>query len=307
MHDSSGCKSLDSFFVPRIELNLNYNLTSDSLDCNKPQGQISFLSQDTSVKVLWHWPNGDTSSSRLITVRDSGYHRIFISLDGCVLEDSVFVYKSAELPVLSTSADTINCNSGPFYLYASGNSSGQVFDWTGPNGFQSALDTVEIFKSGQYICVLSGANGCSVTDTVLVIADLDSPEIELKVDTINCEVDSVYIQNDAPGLYPDYRWSGPSQFTSRDEMPLVGEAGRYYLEIRGQNACVSRSYIDVVEDKALPNFQLSSSGDTLNCLTDSLLIQAALQSDFRDYYWIDGLDSLRQTQLWTRDPGWFVF
>jgi gliding motility-associated-like protein len=168
------------------------------------------------------------------------------------------------------SADSVVCEGGNLQLYAT-TVANATYNWTGPNGFTSALQNPTLTNispsiNGTYT-VSSTRNNClSETSSVAVIVNA-LPQFEL---TQGC-VDNQYLVTATPinGSFDTtatYTWTGPNGFTSNVNPINItgGDAGVYNLTVGDDNGCTFSQSIEVVRNICfIPNV-ITPNSDTTN-------------------------------------------
>ncbi len=101
-------------------------------------------------------------------------------------------------------------------------------------------------EAGNYVLVVTGANGCTSTDNADVILDGTVPGAQAAGGTLNCNVSSITLQGTGNGTFS---WTGPNGFSSSLQNPTVTEAGNYVLVVTGANGCTSTDNADVILDE----------------------------------------------------------
>ena len=118
-----------------------------------------------------------------------------------------------------------------------------IFSWTGPNGFLSSSQNINNLQYGIYNYTLTDANGCVITDSILV--DLES-SIVLNVDSSleTCRLNDGWISVIAQDGFGGYQYSIDScvSFSSTiySDTLLIDSLvkGNYYLVVRDDSMCV---------------------------------------------------------------------
>jgi hypothetical protein len=135
-------------------------------------------SNDSTFTFLWSTPNGHFAgpvNGPAATVDSAGLYVLTLSngQNGCTATDSVSVVVDTIRPLAVAAADApgvLNCNTS---LLGSSDDSGITFLWTSSGGhFAGPVDgpTATVDSAGLYVLTLvNGQNGCTATDTVLVV------------------------------------------------------------------------------------------------------------------------------------------
>ena len=148
---------------------------------------------------------------------------------------------------------------GSIDLAVSGGNGGYTYDWTGPNGFTSALPDVAGIGAGSYAITITDINGCVLVQPV----DLVSPdEISILLDAltyasgsnISCNGSSdgsiaAVVAGGSPGYAST--WTGPNGFSATGDAIHGLPEGTYCLNILDANDCPAQSCTTIVQPAAL--------------------------------------------------------
>ncbi|HRY33356.1 MAG TPA: dockerin type I domain-containing protein [Bacteroidales bacterium] len=217
-------------------------------------GVLLQLNASGGTSYQWSGPDGFSSNQQnpqipSPTTANSGTYTVTVTnANGCSdqTDISVTVY---ELPVPQASSNSPVCDGGLLDLAADG---GNVYVWTGPNGFNSSLqnpfiDPVGLSGAGTYHVTVTDGNSCSAaTSIVVVINPLPTPTAGSNSpvcagNQLNLNVNS----------FTSYEWSGPDGFTSILQNPVIAGAGLnaggvYTVTVTDLNGCKNTSITTVV-------------------------------------------------------------
>ena len=191
-------------FVPPIEFlnlpSLNYSVQTDTISCTKPMGLLKITNNTSSGHFTWKTIGGNIASSNpdstTVSVSAPGKYVVQASQhDGCPIKgnDTLIVLADTLKPVVTANigsnavgqpkllgGDTTLSN----YSTRFGGSQGLLWNWTGPNGFNSTVQNPITINNnwGTYsLTVTEKRNGCSVSSSVYVnfsLLKLQKLEIE---------------------------------------------------------------------------------------------------------------------------------
>ncbi|MFZ1331097.1 MAG: T9SS type A sorting domain-containing protein, partial [Flavobacteriales bacterium] len=80
-----------------------------------------------------------------------------------------------------------------------------------------------------------------------------------------------------------FSWSGPNNFTSTEQNPVVGAAGTYMLTVTGTNGCTSMASAEVTSNSEMPS--ITATGGTIDCETGTLQLTSSSPSGELLYVW----------------------
>jgi hypothetical protein len=171
--DLNGCSTVLTTLV-NIEPKANIVVSSNSPLC--PNETLTFLTLGGAT-YAWSGPNGFTSNQQNPSIPKVGfanegvYSVIATSSNGCTTEEKTTV-KIFPLPQVAATCNTPVCKGATVNFLALG---GTTYNWTGPDGFQSALQNpilanVESKNAGTYtVTVTDGVNCTNTASTILVV------------------------------------------------------------------------------------------------------------------------------------------
>jgi len=154
--------------------------------------------------------------------------------------------------------------------------------WTNDRGEIVGTErNIVVREPGIYTISITGANGCSVSDSVAVFQDIDPPAIRAAVDgVLTCGVTEVGLTAHISGGRPPYEivWTSPSGAAIACE-PLAKAPipGTYMVTVTGANGCVSSATVDVLQDTARPVVR-ATVDKTLTCETTAVTLTAEVTS-----------------------------
>lgn len=225
--DQNGCEGYDTVLVtvnqsPIIDLGANQTA------CN---GE-NIVFDAGNAGSTYAWSNGANTQS--ISVQTNGNYSVTVTTpQNCSSNDQASASFNA-LPVFSLGADANVCDS----VDLTANVSAPNYNWN--NG--ESVSTIQVTSSGEYICTVSFASGCSFADTINITVNA-SPIVDLGADTIICSGDSLTI--DAQNALNSFSWNTGSS----TQTITVGQSGTFIVTVTTPENC-SESDQMVVTKKA---------------------------------------------------------
>ena len=230
---STGCNS-DST-VTYVEISTvpqTITLQSNGILC---EGDVLVLATNEVSGAGYNWtaPDGSalsTSVPELIianaTISDAGSYSVDLSVGGCTsptASATVQINTKPDAPQASNNSPV--CENEILNLNAS-SIPGAIYLWTGPNGFSSnqqniQIDGAGITDAGNYSVIVS-ANGClsDSNSTTVVVNSLPSLPSNISSNSPVCEGLDLEL-NSAPVSDVIYRWTGPNGFSSAEQNPVL--------------------------------------------------------------------------------------
>ncbi len=263
-----------------------------TLTCLTPELTIGGAAADPNATYAWTTSGGRITGplDSLQTQADSaGWYTLVVTniLNGCTATDSVLITADQSPPSVDAGPDqTISCEQPVVTLDGGGSDSGPaiVYTWTGPCILGPAdSPSIQADCPGLYALLVQNTdNGCTATDTVLVMRDEAPPTAEAGPgDTLTCVVASLTLDGagSSQGSGFSYSWSGPSVVSGQESLlPVVNAPGVYYLSVTDLvNGCTAVDSVAVAENTVAP---VADAGpmQAINCLADTVTLGGVLTS-----------------------------
>lgn len=244
----------------RITINVNPLPTANAgLDTAICEGGNTTLGTTSVPGETYSWTStgGFTSAVANPTVNPTvttTYTLTVTNALGCTSTDEVTITVNP-LPMANAGLDTAVCE-GNTVTIGTAAVTGNTYSWTGTGGFTSADAMPTITPSlgiNVYYLVVSNANGCTSTDSVIVGA-LPVPVANAGIDTTICAGTTPRIGS-AAQTGVTYSWTSPGGFTSTDAQPTINPTTTttYTLVATGIGGCTSTDEITVTVNPAPTN------------------------------------------------------
>ncbi|MCS6904086.1 MAG: T9SS type A sorting domain-containing protein [Bacteroidia bacterium] len=232
---------------------------------------------------LWRGPQGFSATTQSVTLSNvltnqSGTYSVQAIVQGCTSGVSTTLVSIQPKPATPlVSSNRIICSGNTLELTAVAQSLVSGYQWEGPNGFYASSQNVRIVNittlaTGTYV-VRTQRGNCFSDPARIQVTVLPTPE-------------PVLVGNNGPlcqgqelqltaSLFvgASYHWSGPANFTSTEQNPIVGNpsTGTYSVRVvLGQ--CTSRTVETRVTIFESPAVQVSNNSPI--CAGDKLEIHA---------------------------------
>lgn len=215
--------------------------------------------------------NGSTLQVIIKTNNSADNERYYF--DNVKLTGSDYIGENAT----ATAGHDLTCYWPTVTLLGSSTAGGVSYSWTGPNNFTSSAQNPVVSAPGIYtLTVYNPATGCTGTDTAFVVPDTTAPGATASASgSLSCSGSSSVTLSggsSTPGV--TYSWTGPNNFGSTDQNPVVNTAGTYNLTVTNEaTGCTSTAQVSVtmsststgtvwLEDFTLANGTTSDAGTT---------------------------------------------
>ncbi|MBP7272588.1 MAG: gliding motility-associated C-terminal domain-containing protein [Saprospiraceae bacterium] len=267
------CTSSDTVVALLDTILPNVAASGGVLTCGSNGVQLTGNSTTFNVTYRWTTPSGSIIQQQNPIVTETGTYTLRVNVDFCYATDTAVVMPDATLPNVSANGGVIACGQDSIQLFGNSSTSGAVLSWTGPDpNFITTTNNPFVHTAGVYTLTVN-ANGCTNTDTAVVMSLGAFPSVTASADTINIDCNDPSAQLVVSPASPNntYRWLLPNG-TVLANMPTTttSNSGAFIAEATTASGCVGRDTVIVLADFQAP--QLSASADTLKCVGDSVQI-----------------------------------
>lgn len=277
--DNSGCSATASGFVNNDVPTITTN--SSDAHCGKNDGSALVSVSGGTIPYSYLWSHGGTSSieSNLY----SGIYTVTVSdASGCIKQESITV-NEIDGPTTSSYTTEASCNTanGTGSIVASGGQPPYSYLWSSGGTGQTETG----LSAGNYTVIVSDANNCNVTETV-IITNAGAAVLSITATEANCG------QNDASatviisGGQPPFSIQWSSGATSATATNLGG--GSYTATVIDDNTCVTVASISIADNPS-PTVTLSSINES--CDLANGMIATSTTGNVTGYSWSNGATS----------------
>ncbi len=290
-----------------IELNAvddfpEFQLNFESLDCNTNSTEILLVPVDSISELIWTLPTGDLQMNESFESNLPGTYALEVTgISGCTVFDTIFINLDTLTPSLNLDLDTITCNTPKVTLGGMVNSNISSVLWSGPDGFSSEDISPQVESSGLYTVEITGENGCTNFEEVLITDKTETPLVELTSLDLTCVNTSGSVQATSQESLI-WNWQGPDNYQSNLASINNLTAGIYTLDVQNEYGCDTTLIIEILADTLKPELILEDQ--ILNCYNPSVSLFYESNSNIIQHTWIDpnGVESFND-QLSTAQSG----
>jgi len=253
--DDCGCVGSASRLVeedysePGIEL---VALPSSAISCASPV--ITLQATASGVGPFWFvwstgyaeiWMEDGSPSTSSIAVSSPGTYSVEVrdyGGSGCYGEASLTVEADTDIPLVEAGPDRVlSCRTTEVTLSAIA-PGGESYLWS-PGG--QVTPSITVSEAGTYTVVVTGANGCTNSDSVVVTQDAEAPYVDAGFDRVlSCDTTEVTLVAVAPEA-ESFLWNPGRQVTSSI---TVSEPGTYEVIVTAANGCQASDVVRVTEE-----------------------------------------------------------
>ncbi|MDF2437915.1 MAG: hypothetical protein K0Q95_2291 [Bacteroidota bacterium] len=298
----NGCTAKDTAIVNLNNSPPNASAGNDkTLNCVTTAVILNGSSTTGGAGYLWTTSGGNITAGGATatpTVNAQGSYILTVTdpVNGCSAKDTVSVNLNLTAPDVNASVDSmINCYHTSVYLTGSSSTEHTAFNWSSISGnivSGSATSMPEVNAAGNYyLTVTDSINGCTASDTVMVIANLVAPDVEAGNDTtLTCTVTQISLTGVSSTRGAIYQWvatnGGVIYSGSNSPNPVVQIPGTYVLTVKNPlNGCTAQDSVNVYQNVTAPDAQ-AGSGKILNCIVASVNLSGSTTTSNSIYSWI---------------------
>lgn len=275
---ANGCTATATAEVAADQLAPAVEAAGGMLTCLQMSLALSGAVTPSNAIVDWTGPNGFHSQELNPVVTDTGIYLLLVTApNGCTGTAAATVTADLYPPPVTVFADTLDCANSAANLYALvADGPDFLFQWTGPNGFQSNLQNPKAPEAGLYLLTVTNAiNGCTAQAQVVVVANLEIPGINVKQWPPACGDSLLYLDASSPLPGAQFFWTGPNGFTAQTEDVQVTVADWYRVEVTAPNGCSSEIQILAVPAPPVPQVSIYPPAPVLTCAMPAITLIAS--------------------------------
>lgn len=274
----SGCTNTDTVAVAVDTNALSLEAMADTLTCSQPVAGLSAAVDSSAVSFLWSGPEGFSDTTLSAEANLPGLYVLEAAdTSGCQAVDTVEVVADTLPVAFALGSASLSCNQLTDSLSVALDTAYAALLWSGPGGFSDSLPQVLIDSPGIYQLQLTGTNGCTAMDSVVVEGDFSGPALSVAGDTLDCGANGAVVSGSSPDTVISWEWSGPGGPLGTAPTLSVDSPGAYVLSATGSNGCTSQDTALVVLGADIP--QLAAIGGTLDCNTSSVNLRGSTNGE----------------------------
>lgn len=249
------------------------------ITCSNPSVTLSASSPTGGVIYAWTGPANFNSYFQNPVVTSAGTYTVVVTNpeNGCASTATAVVTLNTDLPTAAAVAgNALTCLQTTTTVGAVTNAATPAYLWQGPAGFTSNLQNPQVSFPGSYqLTVTNLANGCTNTAAATVSQNITAPGATATGGTINCINGSVVLTGMSGVGQATYGWTGPNNYLSSSQNPVVSTAGVYVLTTTDTlNGCTSTATADVLLN-TIPPIAVATAPGNLNCNNAALTLSGA--------------------------------
>ena len=251
LEDHYACSDIENIVVPD-PAPVNIDLFESHILCyGEDDGILQAIVSGGTPPYLYSWDGAAAGTDTAAINLTPGWHNLLITDGhGCTLADSSIIYQPDSLMVSLADTLPLSCHGDSDASILAGVTGGTIpfsIVWTNESG-----DTIQTgayisgLDGGVYYLDVSDANGCSVSDSVIVTEPNPlSADMESFLTQCPSSADGYAVIHMDPGAGTSpytYDWNNPEHSVTDTAINL--NAGWWYVTVHDANNCV---YLDSVE------------------------------------------------------------
>ncbi len=263
-------------------------------------------SSDLGANATYNWSilsGGDIvegQNTAVLTISGPGVYEVQVlnTENGCSNTAQIEVLENIDLPDVNAGADLVlNCNDlGEKIIFGSSDQPGAIYLWTTGEGnilTDPNLDQITVDAPGTYyLQVTNPENQCQALDSMVVVADLEAPQIDSPGPLVlNCfnQNDGIEVIADTNIGDPIFEWSsgsgGQIEGPTEGAQILAVSPGIYTIQVtNSENGCSSSLDIEVLGDFDLPNAN-AGEDKNIDCVNVETLLNGGSSSSNVTFQW----------------------
>lgn len=282
----NGCTSTTSVTVNQNINPPNISASGGTLSCAITSLLLDGGSTTPSASYAWTGPNSFISTLEDPTVSEGGdYTLVVTGFNGCTASLQATVQMDTIAPDLaSVSSNNLDCDDINATLTATSQTQGVQYVWSGPNSFSANTAVTNTDEPGDYQVTATAPNGCISVSNVTITQDIVNPTASASGGTIDCISGQATLGGNSGTSGVTYSWTGPNNFISSQQNPVVSDDGQYVLTVTGLNGCTATATAVVLENTLSPQVTLSGGG-TVTCAIPVVTIVGAITTQGATGVW----------------------
>jgi len=258
---ANGCTSIATVLVTEDMGGPTVHVTADDLlSCAVTETTLRAEADGGRPPYTYAWQNWDgnpVGNRRVVTVGAAGTYTVEVTgANGCSSVGTVIVTEDIEAPLVDALVHgVLTCNVEDVTLTANISRGRPPYDieWATPSGITICRSpTITVSDPGSYTVTVTGSNGCSSSDSVVVLADTEPPVVDAGPNQdITLEEPMVVLSatiSRCPSPYTVTWTNTMGEFVGHTESISVSRAGVYEVTVVRDTGCSASDDVTVTSD-----------------------------------------------------------
>jgi predicted DNA binding CopG/RHH family protein len=271
---ANGCTATESITITKDD-----NVPTAAITNNTGSTVITCSTTAISVTatggVSYSWDGGATPATAENSFSAPGTYTVTVTgANGCTATESITITKDDNVPTAAitnnTGSTVITCSTTAISVTATG---GVSYSWDG--GATPATAENSFSAPGTYTVTVTGANGCTATESITITKDDNVPTAAITNNTgstvITCSTTAISVT--ATGGV-SYSWDGGATPATAENS--FSAPGTYTVTVTGANGCTATESITITKDDNVPTAAITNNtGSTvITCSTTAISVTA---------------------------------
>lgn len=278
------CTETIEFVVVKDNRIPQFQVLTDTLNCNKDTVSIGVFGEDDNLIFNWSGPDTfDTNSGRQLVTIPGVYTIVGTAPNGCSSTKEVAVVGDFARPQLEMDEEIIlPCDSSLIQIGVESDLPLTNIIWIFPNGDVETTATISTDLTGDFIVLGSGVNGC-LSDSVFFTIVPDKGDLGLSVDfdTLTCSQPMVSLTISSQRPLVVFTTITPEGTILVGDKIQVELSGPYIIEGIDSNGCIDVVEVFIPIDTLHPEILVDSSGQIM-CENRSVILDASSSIEVGD-------------------------
>lgn len=208
--------------------------TPDSISCGSGGVLLDGSLSQGSGSISYEWStasgilNGNLTNSQ-VTALVPGIYTLTVRDGICEDSKDVVVHGDLSYPQIFVQGGVITCAKPIIKVHPVVIPSNVTYAWTGPGGFTSSMQDINVSIPGRYFLRITSTAGCEVFTYIDINANTDPPDVTIslfdKVCGLGIGVIGTSITNSI------YEWEGPEMGLPASQVIQISSGGTYLLTV----------------------------------------------------------------------------
>lgn len=263
--DSNGCNGRANFELVIDTIPPNISIIDQFLNCTSGSTTLSVVEFGSNYQYRWQGPGLLSFEKEPLVTQVGTYYVTVTGENGCFRIDSLNVFESGDFPKPQFDVSNIDCTHNVATITPR-NTENYTFQWSGSGLISDPSDNLAVINSaGSYsVKVVDTLSSCSSFFQFQIEDSRIYADLTITSDTLNCAETEIQIILNADQAAAEVLWTEPiSGFVSTDLNPIVDVAGKYYVEYKTLDGCITVDSVEIIADFRLPDYYIFV--DTLDC------------------------------------------
>jgi len=283
-----GCVVTQEIEVEDVREYPIFDLVGDTITCQMPTITLATANTDLwNSSFFWFKDNEQLGTGSTLNVNQPGQYELRVQTqEGCLDSFNIDVVSVKDTIEVELFSGEIGCVQKEVIISYASNFGGLTTLWTLPNN-DPVIDTTFVSdQPGTYNLFLEDENGCTLDTSLVVIENLDTPDILVDEISFLCGQDSVQVTSSVDMTDVTYHWTSINGFSDTSAVPWVFAPGEYIVEACLQNGCcdIDTFLIGVDNDLPVVSFEFSD----INCDSDTTYIVPSDTSSYTMSWFFNG-------------------